>query len=218
MTSLRFCIGLFICGCLPLIGQSDDISKGKKEKSSIPVEERVEKLLQSIKNERKDSDRAKAVEELASLASKDFPEIVSGIIDVLIRDDSSTVRKAAIHALADIKPATHEVKEAFEQASKHDKAWTVRQAARLAAWRYQPQDDPPTVPAPRMRNTSKPGSNGKTASEKGTPKMANPPVDPFKSMPIPTAPVPVVPAPGDPPAPPMAPAPARLTAPRSTVN
>ncbi len=175
--------------------------------------ERIEQLLHTLKNDRKDDRRTKAVEELGKLASPDYPEIVAALLDALVRDESSSVRKTVVKTLAEVEPPTHEVKDALEQAVKHDKAWLVRQAARLAVWRYKPKDEPPAGPAPKVRNTSKPTPSGKlTATPKAKPE---PPADPLKSTPPPL--LPVVPQ-TDPPAPPIAPGPTRLTAPRPTSN
>ncbi len=184
-----------------------DKEKAKPVKPSVTPSERIEQLLLTLKNDRKEELRSKAAEELGRLASPEYPEIVSGLIDALVRDESSTVRKTVIHSLADIEPATHEVKDALDQAVKQDKAWTVRQAARLAVWRYKPKDEPPTTLGPKLRNTSKPDKGGTVPASKTTPVKPTPPVDPLKSMPIPEAPKPVVPVIPAVPAPVMAPAP-----------
>lgn len=184
--------------------------KNKSAQQQIDPAERIEKLLQTLKSERKEDLRVKAAEELGKSATSEFPEIVSALIDALVRDTSTSVRKAVIHSLAEIEPATHEVKDALDQAVKQDKAWTVRQAARIALWRYKPKDEPPTVPGPKLRNTSKPTSTGKVPPGKTTPKPAEP-VDPLKSLPIPIPPVPVIPADAAPPAPVMASGPGIMT-------
>ena len=169
------------------------LAAGEKDKTKPKVtpSERIEQLLQTLKSDRKEDKRSKAAEELGTLASFEYPEVVSGLIDALVRDDSTTVRKAAIRSLAGIEPPTHEVKDALDQAVKSDKSWTVRQAARLAVWRYKPKDEPQQVPGPKMRNTSKPMNTGKTPASSAPLKPQ--PADPLKSMPIPTAPQPVVP-------------------------
>lgn len=209
---------------LPL--SAGDKDKSKPQKPTVTPSERIEQLLQTLKSDRKEDKRSKAAEELGTLASSEYPEIVSGLIDALVRDESPTVRKAVIRSLAAIEPETHEVKDALEQAVKSDKSWPVRQVARMAVWRYKPKDQPQQVPGPQLRNTSKPTNSGKTAAKTASVKPV--PVDPLKSMPLP-APiepkVPVVPAPEMAPAPglnlkldivPTKPTgePARLTAPK----
>jgi hypothetical protein len=184
-----------------------DKDKVKPVKPVMTPSERIEQLLLTLKNDRKEEQRSKAAEELGKLASAEYPEIVSGLIDALVRDESSTVRKTVIHSLADIEPATHEVKDALDQAVKQDKTWSVRQAARIAVWRYKPKDEPPTTLGPKLRNTSKPDKSGTVPASKSVPVKPVPPVDPLKSMPIPEAPKPVVPAVPAVPAPVMAPAP-----------
>jgi hypothetical protein len=191
--------------------------KEKPQKQNLTPSERIEQLLRTLQNDQKEDRRAKAADELGKLASTDYPEITSGLIDALVRDQSTTVRKAVIRSLASINPATHEVKDALDQAVKSDKSWSVRQVARIAVFRYKPKDEPQQVPGPKLRNTSKPGSDGKM----NTKAKAEQPSDPLKRMPMPAVPTPVVPAV---PAPTMAPGPvngpitdlppARLTAPK----
>lgn len=182
--------------CVALVFTISLVAGDKNSKPKVTPPERIEQLLLTLKNDRKEDKRSKAAEELGTLASSEYPEVVSGLIDALVRDDSTTVRKAVIRSLAGIEPATHEVKDALDQAVKADKSWSVRQVARMAVFRYKPKDAPPQVPGPQLRNTSKPTKNGKAPA---TTKPAKPePVDPLKSLPLP-APiepkVPVVPAP-----------------------
>lgn len=183
--------------------QAGERDKNKSTKPPVTPSERIEQLLSILKTDRKEDKRLKAAEELASLASSEYPEIVSGLIDALVRDSSTSVRKAVIHSLAAIEPATHEVKDALDQAVKSDKAWTVRQAARIALWRYKPKDEPAQVPEPKVRNSSKPTNTGRVPATKSSPLKPTP-ADPLKSMAMPPVPAPVVPAV---PAPYMAPAP-----------
>jgi HEAT repeats len=185
------------------------ITAGERDKNilvkpTVTPSERIEQLLHTLKTDRKEDARSKAAEELGKLASAEYPEVISGLIDALVRDDSSSVRKVVIHSLVEIEPATYEVKDALDQAVKQDKSWMVRQAARLAVWRYKPKDEPPSTPGLRLRNTSKPGSSGSMPATKTPIAKPLPPEDPLKSMPIPEAPKPVVPVV---PAPELAPAP-----------
>jgi len=186
-------------------------SKDKPTRPTPTASEQIEQLLQVLRNDRKDDHRAKAAEELGKLASPDHPEIVAALIDALVRDDSSSARKAVVRALGDIEPPTHEVKDVLEQAVKQDRSWLVRQSARLAVWRYKPKDEPPSIPGPKLRNTSKPTPSGKlTVTPKAKPMPAT---DPLKSAQPPLPVLPIVPS-TDPPAPPLPPGPVRLTAPR----
>lgn len=221
---------LLISSPLVATEKPGDREKNKSAKPKITPSERIEQLLHILKTDRKDEHRSNAAEELGKLASPEYPEVVSGLIDALVRDESSSVRKVVVRTLSGIQPATHEVKEALDQAVKQDKAWTVRQAARLAVWRYKPTDEPPSTPGPKLRNTSKPTQAGNVPALK---KITRPPaeqMDPLKSLPIPTPPVPAVPAVEAPPAPVMAPGPglpvpqtasgrpAQLTAPKPSGN
>lgn len=200
---------LAFAGCMALAMpvMAGDKEKVKPGKPSVTPSERIEQLLLTLKNDRKEEQRSRAAEELGRLASAEYPEIVSGLIDALVRDDSSSVRKSVIHALADIEPATHEVKDALDQAVKQDKAWTVRQAARIAVWRYKPKDEPPTTMGPKLRNSSKPDKGGTVPAMKTPLVRPTPPTDPLKSMPIPEAPKPVIPVVPAVPPPVMAPGP-----------
>ncbi|HQR07467.1 MAG TPA: HEAT repeat domain-containing protein [Gemmatales bacterium] len=203
----RFLCTLAAWSVLAIPVLAGDKDKAKPVKPSVTPSERIEQLLLTLKNDRKEEQRSKAAEELGKLASAEYPEIVSGLIDALVRDESSSVRKTVVHSLAEIEPATHEVKDALDQAVKQDKTWTVRQAARIAVWRYKPKDEPPTIPRPKLRNTSKPDKGGTVPASKSAPVKPTPPVDPLKSLPIPEAPKPVVPVVPALPAPVMAPAP-----------
>ena len=187
---LAFVLALTCCST----SQAGERDKNKPVPPPVDPVERMEKLLETLKSDRKEDQRVKAIEELGKLASAEFPEVVPALIDALIRDASTAVRKSAIRTLAGIEPETYEIKDALEQAVKQDKAWTVRQTARFALFRYKPKDEPPTTSGPKQRNTSKPTSTGKVPATK-TPPRATPP-DPFKSMPIPMPTVPVIPAEG----------------------
>src|SRR3954447_8956466 len=89
-----------------------DKNQDKAVKPALAASERVEQLLHVLKTDRKDDRRRQAAEELGKLASPEYPEVVSGLIDALVRDDSMSVRKAVVKVLADIEPPTHEVKDA----------------------------------------------------------------------------------------------------------
>src|SRR4029079_8900548 len=106
-------------------GDKDKKSR-KNDKPELPPAQQVDQLLHALKSERKDDRRVKAVEALGKLASAEYPEIVSALVDALVRDESTSVRRRAMKTLADIEPPTHEVKDALDQAAKQDKSWAVR--------------------------------------------------------------------------------------------
>jgi hypothetical protein len=209
---------LTVCclGCVaPLVAGDHDKKSDRWAKPAGRGPERIEQLIQVLVTERKDDRRAKAAQELGKLASPEYPEIISALIDTLVRDESSSVRKAAAKSLGDIEPESHEVKDALDQAVKQDKSWVVRQAARMALWRYKPKDEPPSVPGPQLRQTSKPTSTGMVAAKSKRKPKDEPPTDPFKSVqPLPVIPLvpandpPLLPPPGSKPG-----APVRLAAP-----
>lgn len=204
----RSTLALFLAFSICTLTQAGQRDKNKPALPPVDPVERIEKLLEILKSERKEDQRVKAVEELAKLATSEYPEVVSALIDALVRDSSTSVRKSIIRALAGVEPETYEIKDALEQAVKQDKAWTVRQSARLALFRYKPKDEPPVTTAPKQRNTSKPTSTGKVPALKAQQKPAQ--LDPFKSMPIPMPVVPVLPAEGSTPPPVMAGAPGQF--------
>lgn len=183
---------------------ASDRGKDKEPSRSTPSE-RLEQLLHILKNDRQEERRSKAASELGTFPSQEFPEIVPALIDALVRDESSSVRKTLVKTLADIEPATHEVKDALDQAVKQDKTWSVRQVARLAAWRYKPKDEPINVPGPRTRNTSKPNNSG-SINTKDKKAQSKPAADPLKDT---KTPVPVVPSQQVPIPPPIAPGPGK---------
>lgn len=215
------CVLLLMVLFAPVLVSASD--KKSKPETRTPVE-RIESLLEILRNDRKEERRVEAAEELGKLASNEFPEIVAGLIDALVRDESSSVRKTVIRSIASIKPETHEIKDALEQAVKSDKAWSVRQVARLSVFRYKPKDEPNYVPGPNLRNTSKPTQAGTVKNQKASVPKLNAPIDPLKTLPVPEKLVVDPHSPAFPPAPVMAPAlgalnstvenPARLTAPK----
>lgn len=207
-----------------LVPMQASASDKKSRQENRTAAERIESLLEILRNDRKEEHRIQAAEELGKLASNEFPEIVAGLIDALVRDESSSVRKTVIRSLASIKPESHEIKDALEQAVKSDKAWSVRQVARLSVFRYKPKDEPHYVPGPKLRNTSKPSQSGNVQNQKALAPKLNAPVDPLKTLPVPEKLVADHERPEFPLAPVMAPAPgtlnstvenpARLTAPK----
>src|SRR5450432_612611 len=90
---------------MPIMAGERD--KNTPTKPTVTPSERIEQLLHTLKTDRKEDARSKAAEELGKLASDEYPEVVSGLIDALVRDDSSSVRKVVVHSLVEIEPATH---------------------------------------------------------------------------------------------------------------
>src|SRR6185436_3359783 len=107
---MRYTVRIFVCILFASViasptwaGDKDKKSR-KNDKPELPPAQQVEQLLHTLKSERKDDRRVKAVEALGKLASAEYPEIVSALVDALVRDDSTSVRKTAIKTLADIEP------------------------------------------------------------------------------------------------------------------
>lgn len=199
---------LLIC-LFPVTTHAQESGKKAKKETKTPAE-RIESLLEILKNDRKEDRRVQAAEELGKLASNDYPEIVAGLMDSLVRDESTSVRKTVIKSLAGIKPESYEIKDALDQAVKSDKSWSVRQVARLSVFRYKPKDEPNYVPGPKLRNTSKPSQSGEVASQKSSTSMSTKPADPLKTLSIPERSVTDASMPIFPPAPVMASAPGTM--------
>jgi hypothetical protein len=200
---------------------SDKGQRAKDKANTAAPTNRVDQLLHTLQEDRKEEQRAKAAEDLLDFSSQEFPEIVPALINALVRDNSASVRKAVVKTLADVKPPTHEIKDALEQAAKQDKSWSVRQSARWASWRYKPKDEMPAKREPSRQLTSKPAPSGKMALEennvkapaneqaiKELPKLIAPPL-PSVPPEIASPPPPLVPLPAGtnvaPPPPPPSP-------------
>jgi hypothetical protein len=202
---------------IPYAAQATQRGKEKDRSPRSTPAERVDQLLQTLQKDRHEDHRTKAVEELGKFPSPEFPEIIPALIDALVRDDSASVRKTAVKALAEIEPPTHEVKDALEQAVKQDKSWSVRQSARWAAWRYKPKDDPASG-NPKLRATSKPSTTGKITQDEKAKGKTQSTLDPHKASKALPVTAPVVPAESAPPAPLMAPAPGQFASPATAAQ
>lgn len=191
------------------ISQAADKNQRDKNKTHTPTPaDRVEQLLHSLQEDRKEDLRAKAAEELLEFSSQEFPEIVPALTNALVRDNSPSVRKVIIKTLADVKPPTHEIKDALEQAVKQDKSWTVRQTARWASWRYKPKEEVPAKREPSRQLTSKPALTGKMAAGEKNNNQAPANEQTIKEFPkLIAPPLPSIPPELAPPPPPLVPLP-----------
>lgn len=133
---------------------------GKKEKPDPKV--RVPELIATVKNDKDESKRAAAAEELRQYDVAAFPDIVPVLIDVLLTDPKPAVRSEAADSLGKIRPISQEAGWALEQALAKDGSMRVRLRARYALMSYHwagyqgkpkespapPKDAKPAVPAP----------------------------------------------------------------------
>jgi hypothetical protein len=205
---------VLVLGLAINIGHAADKIQRDKNKPNTPTPaDRVEQLLHTLQEDRKEEHRAKAAEDLLNFSSEEFPEIAPALINVLVRDTSPAVRKAVVKTLADVKPPTHEIKDALEQAVKQDKSWSVRQAARWASWRYKPKEEAPAKREPSRQLTSKPALTAKTVSDDKSKTKPAINEDAVRELPkLIAPPIPAVPAEAAPPPPPLVPLPGGTSA------
>jgi hypothetical protein len=98
--------------------------------------EQVPTLIMQLKIDKEDSHRANAAEELRNHDPKAFPEIMTVLVDALIKDTSASVRAESASTIAKLRPISQQAGFALEQAASNDPAMRVRMAARQALWQY----------------------------------------------------------------------------------
>jgi hypothetical protein len=114
-------IGLFMISPDRVYG---GIFTSKKPKPN-PNEQAFE-LITTLKNDGDARRRAKAAEDLGDLDAQAYPEVIPNLIESMQTDSSGSVRLEAAQALAKLKPATREVADALDYASKNDPSSFVR--------------------------------------------------------------------------------------------
>lgn len=105
-------------------------------KPKVDPAERVPTLIMQLKTDKEDSKRAAAAEELRSFDPKAYPEMMTVLIDALIKDSAAGVRSDAASTIAKLRPISQQAGFALEQASANDPSLRVRMAARQALWQY----------------------------------------------------------------------------------
>src|SRR5262245_22958723 len=98
--------------------------------------EQVPTLIMQLKTDKEDSRRANAAEQLRNHDPKAFPEIMTVLVDALIKDTSASVRAESASTIAKLRPISQQAGFALEQAASNDPAMRVRMAARQALWQY----------------------------------------------------------------------------------
>ncbi len=165
---------------------------GKKTKPN-PAE-RVPELLVTVKNDKDESKRASAAEELRQYDPSAYPDIVPVLIDVLMNDAKPSVRAEAADSLGKLRPISQEAGWALEQAHAKDGSMRVRLQTRYALMSYH------WAGYQNRGKDVKDGKDGKGAPAKDAPKgpVISPPplintlLAPLKPVPVPV-PVPVPP-------------------------
>jgi hypothetical protein len=178
--------------------------------------ERVPELLIQLKTSPDESVRSAAAEELRQYDPKSFPEIMTGLIDVLGRDTSPAVRSEAAASLGRLRPISQQAGYALEQAQTNDGSMRVRLSARQSLWQYHlvgyrsgkvPENPAnankadatvsappgPSTPAAAMPRSPSPRGTPNHARETPEPPLAVPPAAVPVSRPKTPAPAQLVP-------------------------
>src|SRR5262245_5006162 len=108
---------------------------GKKTPKVDPAQ-RVPQLLYNVQMEQDEKKRVAAAAELREYDSKQFPEIVFILADIVQTDKSSAVRAEAVQSLGKIRPITATAGQALEHATK-DSVMRVRMQASSSLRMYQ---------------------------------------------------------------------------------
>lgn len=98
--------------------------------------EQVPSLIMQVKTDKDEAKRANAAEELRHYDPKAFPEVITVLTDVLLKDASPSVRAESASTIARLRPINQQAGFALEQASANDPSLRVRMAAKQALWQY----------------------------------------------------------------------------------
>ena len=169
---------------------------GKKPK--VVPEKRVPELLSILLSDGDENKRYDAVAELREYDTKQFPQIVPTLIEVLMNDKKPSVRSEAAQTLAKLRPVSEQVALALKQARDKDPSLRVRMQARssllsyewsLGWWSDRGKLKPEVQPGPTLHEP--PLAAPATPVTLLKPKQDPPPPAPV----IVTPPAPVVPTP-----------------------
>ena len=127
---------IFILVLIPIwAGNAQGQLFGKKARPN-PVQ-RVPELIVALKTDGDERKRVAAAAELREFDAKQFPEIMSVLMDVGQTDASANVRSEAISSLGKMRPITQEAGQMMEQASAKDASAKVRWQAKTSLWGYR---------------------------------------------------------------------------------
>jgi hypothetical protein len=178
----------------PLTGHAGLFSK----KASKPdPKDRVPELLTIVKKDKDEHKRSAAANELRQYDPAAFPEIVPGLIDVLMNDSKPSVRADAAESLSKIRPVSKQAGLALEQALDKDPSTRVRMQARYSLLQYHwagykggakeaavvDSKEPPLAPADNPKPIASSSSRKqqkvlKPTSESPAPPLAPPDTEP----------------------------------------
>lgn len=119
---------------------------GKKTPKVDPAQ-RVPQLLYNVQMEQDEKKRVAAAAELREYDSKQFPEIVFILADIVETDKSAAVRAEAVQSLGKIRPITATAGQAIEHAAKDSvmrvrmQAWSSLRMYQLAGYRTGAAND-----------------------------------------------------------------------------
>ncbi len=109
---------------------------GRKTAPRATPTQRVPELINTIKSDIDERKRSAAVEELSHYETKDFPQVVPTLVEVLEREPKVGVRLDAVHALGRLRPVSNAAGLALERAASNDSAIRVRLQARTTLMWY----------------------------------------------------------------------------------
>lgn len=98
--------------------------------------EHVPALIMQLKTDPDESKRAAAADELRQFDPKSFPEMMTVLVDAVLKDSATGVRAEAASTIGKLRPISQQAGYALEQAQSNDPAMRVRMAARQALWQY----------------------------------------------------------------------------------
>lgn len=173
----------------------------------------VPALIETLKSDKEEKNRAAAASELDEFDAKAFPDILPALMSALASDPSSSVRSRAAESIGKVRPITAAAGYALEQAIADDKNFAVRISARTALLKYKVLGHMPGTKIEGVVQSSEPPLAIGTAAKdvaNGTVLQATPqPVPTEAPAPVPTtkppadshaaAPTPFAPQSGEPP-------------------
>jgi hypothetical protein len=163
---------------------------GKHANKPTPAE-RVPELIITVKTDKDESKREAAAEELRQYNTKDFPDIVPILIDVLLHDPKPGVRAEAAESLGKIRPVSQDAGWALEKALADDGSMRVRLQARSSLMQYHwagyhgTKTDGPSIQTPEPPLAPLNGKAPAPAPVPARPVSQSKPVPPMKDTPPP---------------------------------
>jgi len=134
---------------------------GRKQPMQNPT--KVAELLNTLRNGQSGERRAAAASDLAGADGQMFPEVAPALIQALLQDKDSSVRRAAAVALGQLEPRSAEAANALDACLKNEGNLLVRLAARTARLGYRVPDNKPAADPekPTVIQVPPPDANGR---------------------------------------------------------